>query len=47
MSAYIELCRDNLVDKTESFGFARNIDVESGIRMDTSIENPIRGCTTI
>ena len=33
MFAYIELCRDNLVDKTECFGTSRNIGVESGIRI--------------
>ena len=32
MFAYIALCRDNLVDKTECFGISRNIGVESGIR---------------
>ena len=33
MLAYIALCRDNLVDKTECFGISRNIVVESGIRI--------------
>ena len=33
MFAYIALCRDNIVDKTECFGISRNIGVESGIRI--------------
>ena len=33
MFAYIALSRDNLVDKTESFGISRNIGVESGFRI--------------
>ena len=33
MFAYIALCRDNLVDKTECFGISRNIGLERGIRI--------------
>ena len=33
MFPYIELCRDNLVDKTECFGTSRNVRVENGIRI--------------
>ena len=33
MFAYIALCRDTLVYKTECFGISRNIVVESGIRI--------------
>ena len=33
MVAYIELCRENLVDKIGCFGTSRNVGVESGIRI--------------
>ena len=33
MFAYIELCRDNLVDNIECFGTSRNVGVGSGIRI--------------
>ena len=33
MFPYIELCRDNLGDKTERFRYSRNVRIESGIRI--------------
>ena len=48
MFAYIELCRENHVDKIECFGTSMNVSVEGYRRRELnsneSNEKPIRGC---